>query len=54
MPLNWTRRPELIGHSGISGAFAFYDAAKGQVYAGTTNQLANRQLPFRLLSELSA
>lgn len=38
--------PELIGHSGSSGSFAFY-APREQLYqAGTFNQLGKPARPF--------
>lgn len=43
------RSPEFIGHSGISGAFAFYNPSKQVFLAGTTNQLADRSLPYKLM-----
>ncbi|MCI3919377.1 beta-lactamase family protein [Paenibacillus sp. TRM 82003] len=44
--------PELIGHSGLSGAFAFYCPGKDVYLAGTVNQLANPSLSFRLMLQL--
>ena len=40
--------PELIGHSGLSGALAFHGVGKGLYIAGTVNQLAYRSTSFRL------
>lgn len=40
---------EFIGHSGISGAFAFRCAARGRVIVGTLNQLQDRARPYRLM-----
>jgi len=49
------RQPVLIGHSGISGAFAYYCPERRIYLAGTVNQLASRSLPYRfMLSILSA
>lgn len=46
-PLSAT--PELIGHSGASGAFLFHSDI-GQLYiGGTLNQLENRRRPFGLM-----
>lgn len=45
------RQPELIGHSGISGAFAFRCPDRGLFLAGTVNQLAARSLPYRFMIE---
>ena len=44
--------PELIGHSGLSGAFAYYCPAKDVYFAGTVNQVAQPSLPYRLMMEL--
>lgn len=41
--------PDLVGHSGISGAFAFRDSVTGIILSGTTNQLADRGAPYRLM-----
>lgn len=40
---------EFIGHSGISGAFAFYYPARGRVIVGTVNQMRDRGRPYRLM-----
>ena len=47
-------QPSLIGHSGISGAFAFHCPAKSLYIAGTVNQLANRGLPYRFMLKIAA
>ncbi len=47
-------QPELLGHSGISGAFAFWCPAKNAVLAGTVNQLANRSLSYRFMLQVLA
>jgi len=46
------RVPELIGHSGLSGAWAFYAPEKDLYVAGTVNQIANPGRPFQLLCRL--
>ncbi len=46
------RQPTLLGHSGLSGAFAFYAPSKATFLAGTVNQLANRSTSFRLMLQL--
>jgi CubicO group peptidase (beta-lactamase class C family) len=44
--------PELVGHSGVSSAFLFYNE-DAQIYmAGTLNQLKNQGRPFRLMLKL--
>lgn len=44
--------PEIIGHSGLSGAMAYY-APKNDLYiAGTTNQLAYPSIPFKVATKL--
>ena len=44
--------PELIGHSGSSGSFAFYEP-KTQVYmAGTFNQIDAPKRPFQLMMKV--
>jgi CubicO group peptidase (beta-lactamase class C family) len=45
-------QPELIGHSGLSGAFAFYAPAKRTFITGTVNQLAYPDTSFRLMLKL--
>ena len=44
--------PELVGHSGVSGAFLFYND-EAQIYiAGTLNQLENPGRPVRLMLKI--
>jgi len=43
------KRPEYIGHSGLSGAFAFYCPTKSVYLAGTVNEISRPSLSFRLL-----
>lgn len=45
----FARQPELLGHSGISGAFAFWSPRRDAFVAGSVNQLANRSLPYRFM-----
>jgi len=44
--------PEFIGHSGLSGAFAFYNTKKDLYFTGTVNQLTKPGAPFKLLMKL--
>ncbi len=44
--------PELLGHSGLSGAFAFYGPEKDVYLAGTVNQIDQPSLSFRLMLRL--
>jgi CubicO group peptidase (beta-lactamase class C family) len=48
------RQPELLGHSGLSGAFALYAPARALYLAGTVNQLADRSASFQLMLQLAA
>lgn len=41
--------PDFIGHSGLSGALAFYDPGKQIFIAGTVNQVARPDLSFRTM-----
>lgn len=45
--------PELIGHSGSTGAFAFYSPERQLFFAGTINQAASPGKPFRLMLRLA-
>jgi D-alanyl-D-alanine carboxypeptidase len=45
--------PEFIGHSGLSGAFAFYCPAKAVYLTGTVNQAAKPGLAFRMLVRMA-
>jgi CubicO group peptidase (beta-lactamase class C family) len=47
-------QPELLGHSGLSGAFAFYAPARRTYLAGTVNNLARPDRSFRLMLGLLA
>jgi len=46
------RLPELIGHSGLSGTFAFHSPADDLYVAGTVNQVAHRSASFQLAIKL--
>ncbi len=48
----WAPAPELIGHSGLSGAFAFFAPERHMYLAGTVNNLARPSRPFRLMLRL--
>ncbi|HRK26979.1 MAG TPA: serine hydrolase domain-containing protein [Chitinophagales bacterium] len=41
--------PEFLGHSGLSGAFAFYAPQTNTYIAGTVNQIARPDTAFRLM-----
>ena len=45
-------QPELLGHSGLSGAFAFYAPARRTYLAGTVNNIARPDRSFRLMLAL--
>ena len=47
----FNRAPDLIGHSGILGAFAFHAPERDVTVCGTVNQLASRSRPYRLMVE---
>lgn len=44
--------PEIIGHSGLSGALAFYSPEKDLYIVGTVNQVANPDLSFKTAIKL--
>lgn len=44
--------PEIIGHSGLSGAFAYYCPEKDLYITGTVNQIAKPNLPYGLMIKL--
>ncbi|MGE5355756.1 MAG: serine hydrolase domain-containing protein [Deltaproteobacteria bacterium] len=44
--------PDLIGHSGLSGALAFYSPERDLYITGTVNQTAFNDLSFRVLIKL--
>lgn len=41
--------PELIGHSGSTGSFAFFNPERAVYVAGTVNQMDNPGRPYRLM-----
>lgn len=43
------RVPDLVGHSGLSGAFLFFCPEKKVYLAGTTNEISKPQASFRLM-----
>lgn len=46
------RFPVLIGHSGLSGAFAFYSPEKGIFLTGTVNRIDSPSTSFKLMLKL--
>ena len=44
--------PVLIGHSGLSGAFAYYCPAKDAYLTGTVNQINHPDISFKLMLKL--
>lgn len=46
--------PELIGHSGLSGAFAFYCPEKDLYLTGTVNQVASPEKAYKLMIKMLA
>ena len=44
--------PELVGHSGVSSAFLFYNKDSQICMAGTLNQLKDQGRPFQLMLKL--
>ena len=44
--------PELLGHSGLSGAFAFYSPEKEVFLTGTVNQISNPDLSYKFMLQL--
>jgi CubicO group peptidase (beta-lactamase class C family) len=44
--------PELLGHSGLSGAFAFYAPERDIYIAGTVNNVKKPSRSFRLMMRL--
>ncbi len=45
----FTKIPELIGHSGLSGAFAYFSPEKNMYLTGTVNQIYQPGNSYRLL-----
>lgn len=44
--------PELIGHSGLSGAFAFYSPEKNIFITGTVNQISHPDISYKLMAKI--
>jgi len=44
--------PALIGHSGLSGAFAYYVPEKDVFFAGTVNQINNPGTSYKMLIQI--
>ena len=58
IPLNnintlFSGKGELLGHSGSTGSFAFYYPHKDLYFIGDVNQMANPELPIRLVMKLA-
>ncbi len=49
----FTPSPEWLGHSGVSGAFAFYCPQKDLYLTGTVNEIHPPSLPFQLIVKLT-
>ncbi len=47
-------QPELVGHSGASGSFAFHCELGGSYVVGTFNQVANPSRSFRFLLKIAS
>ena len=45
-------QPELLGHSGLSGAFAYYSSEKDTYLTGTVNQINNPDISYKLMLQL--
>jgi CubicO group peptidase (beta-lactamase class C family) len=43
---------ELVGHSGSTGSFAFYNPKREVHLAGTVNQMDNPRQPYRLMTQM--
>ncbi len=48
----FSNTPELIGHSGLSGALAFYSPKNDILISGTVNQVANPGISFRVMLKI--
>jgi CubicO group peptidase (beta-lactamase class C family) len=48
----FSRPPELIGHSGLSGAFAFFEPERDLYLVGTLNSVVSPGASFRLMLKL--
>lgn len=46
--------PEFLGHSGLSGAFAFYLPEKEAFFTGTVNQVSSPSISFRLMLKVAS
>jgi D-alanyl-D-alanine carboxypeptidase len=44
--------PEIIGHSGLSGAFAYFCPKKNLYMTGTVNQISNPDISFKLMIKI--
>ncbi|MDJ0664988.1 MAG: serine hydrolase domain-containing protein [Acidimicrobiia bacterium] len=44
--------PDLVGHSGSTGSFAFHDRKRDLYIAGTLNQMDKPNRPFRLMTRV--
>jgi CubicO group peptidase (beta-lactamase class C family) len=44
--------PEMLGHSGLSGAFEYYVPERDWYFTGTVNQVANPSISYRMLTNV--
>ncbi|MCF6272534.1 MAG: beta-lactamase family protein [Rhodobacteraceae bacterium] len=50
----FNKQPDLLGHSGLSGAFMFFAPKTGVYLTGTVNQIAKPGAPFQLMLQAMA
>jgi len=48
----FTQSPDLIGHAGSTGAFAFYEPKNDLYLVGTFSQIDDPARPFRLMPKV--
>ncbi|MEM7373109.1 MAG: serine hydrolase domain-containing protein [Bacteroidota bacterium] len=52
MKFKFPGMPDMIGHAGANGSFAYYIPSRGLYLTGTINQIAKPQLVYKLIAKI--
>ena len=52
MKLKFPGMPEIIGHAGVNGSFAYYVRSKDVYIAGKINQIDKPQVVYKMIARV--
>ena len=52
MKLKFPGMPEIIGHAGVNGSFAYYVRSKDVYLAGKINQIDKPQVVYKMIARV--